>query len=62
MLKKASNCVLSSKESSTYPRGYACGSSSPAALLESLFEHPVANAIMITPKSRLFDAIPLTSQ
>lgn len=34
----------------------------PAALLESLCEPPVANAILITPKSRLFDAIPLTSQ
>jgi hypothetical protein len=41
MLKTASNCVLGSSKSSTYPRGYASGFDSPAALLESRFEHPV---------------------
>jgi hypothetical protein len=40
MLKKALNCVLGSKKSSMYPRGYACGFFSPAALLNRLFEHP----------------------
>ena len=40
MLKKAPNFVLGSKESSTYPRGYASGSFSPAASLADLFEHP----------------------
>ncbi len=42
MLKKASNCVLGSRQSSTYHRGYVCGSLSPAALLDSLFEHPAS--------------------
>jgi hypothetical protein len=32
--------VLGSSKSSTYPRGYASGFDSPAALLDSLFEHP----------------------
>jgi hypothetical protein len=40
LLKKASNFVLGSKQSSTYPRGYASGCFSPAALLKGLFEHP----------------------
>jgi len=40
MLKKVPSDVLGSKKSSTYPRGYACGFSSPAALLDDLFEHP----------------------
>jgi hypothetical protein len=40
MLEKAPSFVLGSKESSTYPSGYASGSSSPAALLDGLFEHP----------------------
>jgi hypothetical protein len=40
MLKKPSNFVLGSTESSTYPSGYAFGSVLPAALLEDLFEHP----------------------
>jgi len=39
MLKQAHSGVLGSKKSSTYPRGYACGFSSPAALLVNLFEH-----------------------
>jgi hypothetical protein len=40
MLKKAPSGVLGSKKSSTYPRGYACGFSSPVALLDDFFEHP----------------------
>jgi hypothetical protein len=40
MLKKAANFVLGSSKSSTYPRGYASGFDSPAALLDGLFEHP----------------------
>jgi len=43
MLKKASSGVLGSENSSTYPRGYASGFSTPAALLEDLFEHPEEN-------------------
>jgi hypothetical protein len=39
MLKKASNCVLGSEKSSTYPRGYVSGFFSPAAFLADLFEH-----------------------
>jgi hypothetical protein len=39
MLKKATSGVLGSKKSSTYPRGYASGFFSPAALLDDLFEH-----------------------
>jgi hypothetical protein len=41
MLKKLLNVVLGSSKSSTYPRGYASGFDSPAALLDGLFEHPV---------------------
>jgi hypothetical protein len=40
LLKKAPNFVLGSKDSSTYPRGYASGSFSPAASLDDLFEQP----------------------
>jgi hypothetical protein len=40
MLKTASSFVLSSSKSSTYPRGYASGFDSPAALLEDRFDHP----------------------
>jgi len=40
MLKKSSSFVLDSSKSSMYPRGYASGFDSPAALLEELFEHP----------------------
>ena len=40
MLNKPASFVLISEESSTYPRGYASGSASPAALLDGLFEHP----------------------
>ena len=42
MLKQAASVVLDSSKSSTYPRGYASGFDSPAALLAILFEHPVA--------------------
>jgi hypothetical protein len=41
MLKKLASFVLGSSKSSTYPRGYASGFDSPAALLDELFEHPV---------------------
>jgi len=41
MLKQAASGVLDSSKSSTYPRGYASGFDSPAALLAILFEHPV---------------------
>jgi len=40
MLKKSASVVLGSSKSSTYPRGYASGFDSPAALLNGLFEHP----------------------
>jgi len=40
MLKKSASGVLSSSKSSTYPRGYASGFDSPAALLDGHFEHP----------------------
>jgi hypothetical protein len=40
MLKKSASFVLASSKSSTYPRGYASGFDSPAALLNGLFEHP----------------------
>jgi hypothetical protein len=42
MLKKIASGVLSSSKSSTYPRGYASGFDSPAALLDDLLEHPAA--------------------
>jgi hypothetical protein len=40
MLKKSASVVLGSSKSSTYPKGYASGFDSPAALLDGLFEHP----------------------
>ena len=40
MLKQSASFVLESLKSSTYPRGYASGFNSPAALLDGLFEHP----------------------
>jgi len=40
MLKKSAIIVLGSSKSSTYPRGYASGFDSPAALLDEFFEHP----------------------
>ena len=43
MLKKYASVVLTSFRSSTYPRGYASGSSLAAALLDKLFEHPAAS-------------------
>jgi hypothetical protein len=39
MLKKSASFVLGSLKSSTYPRGYASGFNSPAALLDEIFEH-----------------------
>ena len=48
MLKKPSNCVLGSKQSSTYPRGYASGSFSPRALLDSFFEHALGRFYLVT--------------
>jgi len=47
MLKKAPNYVLGSKQSSTYPRGYASGCFSPAALLDSLFEHALGRFCLV---------------
>jgi hypothetical protein len=49
MLKKPASFVLDSSKSSTYPRGYASGFNSPAALLSGLFEHP---AKVFSPCSR----------
>jgi hypothetical protein len=53
MLKIAASSVLASEKSSTYPRGYASGFSSAAALLDGHFEHSgkwcgycVADALM----------------
>jgi len=40
MLKKPASFVLDPSKSSTYPRGYASGFNSPAAVLNSLVEHP----------------------
>src|SRR6185295_7147423 len=40
MLKTSASFVLGSSKSSTYPRGYASGFDSPAALLNERFEHP----------------------
>ena len=40
MLKPFASFVLGSSKSSTYPRGYASGFDSPAALLDRRFEHP----------------------
>jgi hypothetical protein len=48
MLKKSASSVLGSSKSSTYPRGYASGFDSPAALLDGLFEHP-AGAFFLAP-------------
>jgi len=47
MLKTASSIVLGSSKSSTYPRGYASGFDSPAALLEDCFEHPVGRIVSV---------------
>src|SRR4249920_2097814 len=43
MLKTSSSFVLGSSKSSTYPRGYASGFDSPAALLDGRFEHPTGS-------------------
>jgi hypothetical protein len=43
MLKKASNFVLGSATSSTYPRGYACGVAFACGLAGNLFEHAIVN-------------------
>jgi hypothetical protein len=55
MLKKSSSYVLDSSKSSTYPRGYASGFDSPAALLEELFEHLVG-VFSVVPWTRSFSA------
>jgi hypothetical protein len=39
-LKKSASGVLTSKASSTYPRGYASGAFIGCGLADSLFEHP----------------------
>jgi hypothetical protein len=46
MLKMASSGVLGSKKSSTYPREYASGFFSPAALLGDHFEHPSLSHVL----------------
>ena len=43
MLKNAASGVLDSSKSSTYPRGYASGFDSPAALLDGLSEQPAGH-------------------
>jgi hypothetical protein len=48
MLKKAASGVLSSQESSTYPEGTPPVLAPPAALLDSLFEHPAGRSGIIT--------------
>jgi hypothetical protein len=45
MLNMLPSVVLGSKKSSTYPRGYASGFFSPAALLDEHVEHPWKNPI-----------------
>jgi hypothetical protein len=40
MLRKTASGVLTLSKYSTYPREYASGFNSPAALLDGLFEHP----------------------
>jgi len=47
MLKKAASVVLGSSKSSTYPRGYASGFDSPAALLDGLFEYPAGSRSLV---------------
>lgn len=42
-----SNCVLVAPKSTTYPRGYASGFASSAALLDSHFEHPLGRLCII---------------
>ena len=48
MLKTTSSVVLGSPKSSTYPRGYASGFDSPAALLEGRFEHPARSCAVLS--------------
>jgi hypothetical protein len=45
MLKKSASCVLASLRGSTY-RSVRLASSLPAALLDSLFEHPDVIAVL----------------
>jgi hypothetical protein len=47
MLKKPASFVLGSSKSSTYPRGYASGFDSSAALLDELFEQPVRCSLVV---------------
>jgi hypothetical protein len=54
MLKTASSFVLGSSKSSAYPRGYASGFDSPAALPEDRFEHPSVSRIAPTVSLKLF--------
>jgi hypothetical protein len=51
-LKKSASGVLASFRSSTYPRGYASGSSLAAALPDSLFEHPAWVVLLISQKCK----------
>jgi hypothetical protein len=58
MLKKPASFVLTSKASSTYPRGYASGAFIAAALLDGLFEHPAAGSFSHSLLSRESDDEP----
>ena len=49
--------VLSSSKSSTYPRGYASGFGSPAALLDGHFEHPASRSFGMTMTIRKISVI-----
>jgi hypothetical protein len=43
MMNMLTSVVLGSKKSSTYPRGYASGFFSPAALPDEHVHHPLKN-------------------
>jgi hypothetical protein len=55
MLKKSASGVLASLRSSTYPRGYASGSSLAAALLNGPFEHPVGGRSPRSPDVKVIE-------
>ncbi len=56
MLKKPSSFVLGSSKSSTYPRGYALGFDSPAALLED-FLSILRGCILLSQTFRILDLL-----
>jgi len=51
------NFVLGEKTSSTYPRGYACGFFSPAALLDGHFER--ASLVQLTVRPADISILPI---